>query len=60
MARINSAEAEHGAVLEIAKLMAASARTAPKGRGVDSIKTLILYGDDELERLGNGCWRGMV
>jgi uncharacterized ferredoxin-like protein len=51
MARINSAEAEREAVLEIARLMAVSARTAPKGRGLDSVKTLILYSDDELERL---------
>ena len=51
MARINSAEAEREAILEIARLMAVSARTAPKGRGQDSIKTLILHGEDELERL---------
>lgn len=51
MARINSVEAEREAVLEVARLMAVSARTAPKGRGQDSIKTLILHGDDELERL---------
>ncbi|HEY83479.1 MAG TPA: hypothetical protein G4O01_09390 [Dehalococcoidia bacterium] len=51
MARIDSRQAESEAVLEIAKLMAVSARTAPKGRGLDSIKTLILHGDDELERL---------
>ena len=51
MARINSAEAEKEAVLEVARLMAVSARTAPKGGGRDSIKTLILHGDDELERL---------
>jgi uncharacterized ferredoxin-like protein len=51
MARINSAEAEREAVLAVARLMAVSARTAPKGRGLDSIKTLVLHGDDELERL---------
>ena len=51
MARVNSAKAEIEAVLEVARLMAVSARTAPKGRGLDSIKTLILHGDDELERL---------
>lgn len=51
MARINSAEAEREAILEVARLMAVSARTAPKGRGLDSIKTLIVHGDDELERL---------
>jgi len=53
MVRINSAEAEREAVLEVARLMAVSARTAPKGGGRDSIKTLILHGDDELERLAN-------
>ena len=51
MTRLNSTEAEREAVLEVARLMAISARTAPKGRGQDSIKTLILHGDDELERL---------
>ena len=51
MARINSAEAEKEAILEIARMMAVSARTAPKGRGQDSITTLILHGEDELERL---------
>lgn len=51
MTRTNSAEAEREAILEVARLMAVSARTAPKGRGLDSIKTLILHGDDELERL---------
>ena len=51
MTRINSTEAEREAVLEVARLMAISARTAPKGRGQDSIKTLILHGEDELERL---------
>ena len=51
MTRINSKEAEKEAVLEVAKLMTISARTAPKTRGQDSIKTLILHGDDELERL---------
>jgi len=51
MVRINSAEAEREAVLEAARLMAVSARTAPKGRGQDSVKTLILYDDDELESL---------
>lgn len=50
MARLNSEKAEREAVIAIAGLMAVSARTAPKTRGLDSIKTLILYGD-ELERL---------
>jgi len=51
MAPLNSEEAEREAVVATAKLMAASARTAPKTRGLDSVKTLILDGDDELERL---------
>ncbi len=50
MTQLNSNEAEREAVLEVAKLMAVSARTAPKTRGLDSVKTLILYGD-ELETL---------
>ena len=47
MARIDSVAAEREAVLEVARLMAISARTAPKGRGQDSIKTLILHGDQD-------------
>ncbi|MFH1016233.1 MAG: DUF2148 domain-containing protein [Chloroflexota bacterium] len=50
MAILNSKDAERDAVLTIAKIMAASARTAPKTRGLDSVKTLILDGDD-LEKL---------
>jgi len=51
MARLNSEEAEKDTVLAVAKMMAASARTAPKTRGLDSVKTLILHGKDELESL---------
>ena len=51
MTQINSKEAEKEAVLEVARLMAVSARTAPKTRGLDSIKTLIIHGDDELEKV---------
>jgi len=50
MAVLNSKDAERDAVLTIARIMAASARTAPKTRGLDSVKTLILDGDD-LEKL---------
>ena len=50
MALIDSAEAEKGAVRLAAQLMAAAARTAPKARGLDSIKTLIVDGED-LEKL---------
>ena len=46
MARINSTEAEKQAVRVAAQLMAAAARTAPKTRGLDSVKTLILDGGD--------------
>ena len=50
MARIDSKQAERDAVYMAAQLMAAAARTAPKTRGVDSIKTLIVDGE-ELEAL---------
>lgn len=46
MALIDGREAEKEAVMAAAKLMAAAARTAPKTRGVDSVKTLIVAGDD--------------
>ncbi|HDI42206.1 MAG TPA: hypothetical protein ENF62_00295 [Candidatus Bathyarchaeota archaeon] len=40
-------DAELDAVLYAARLMAVSARTAPKGRGMDTITTLILTGEDK-------------
>lgn len=46
MARISSTEAELDAIKDVARMMCAAARTAPKGRGVDSIKTMIVDGDD--------------
>lgn len=50
MARIDSQQAEREAVRIAAQLMAAAARTAPKTKGLDSIKTLIVDGE-ELEEL---------
>lgn len=38
-------------VLEVAKLMAIAAKTAPKARGIDNIKILILSEKEELEKL---------
>ena len=46
MARFKSEQAEKDAVRMTAALMAASARTAPKARGVDATESLILDGDD--------------
>jgi len=42
-----SKDVETEAIFTVAKLMAASARTAPKGRGVDRIVTAILSGDEK-------------
>jgi uncharacterized ferredoxin-like protein len=42
----NSNQAEKEAARMTAMIMAASARTAPKTRGMDSIKTLVLDGED--------------
>jgi uncharacterized ferredoxin-like protein len=50
MACLNSEKAEREAIMAVARLMAVSARTAPKARGLDLIKTLIVYGDEK-ERL---------
>jgi uncharacterized ferredoxin-like protein len=46
MAILKSEEIEKDAVEMGASMMALTARTAPKGRGVDSVKTLILTGKD--------------
>jgi len=46
MTRIASADAEREAARTVAYLMAAAARTAPKGRGVDAIRTLVGAGED--------------
>jgi len=50
MAILKSEKIEKDAVEMGASMMALAARTAPKGRGLDSIKTLILTGKD-LEQL---------
>jgi uncharacterized ferredoxin-like protein len=42
-----SKETERSAIFDVAKLMAAAARTAPKGCGIDNIETLILDGEDK-------------
>lgn len=50
MTQLRSREVEKNAVTMAATLMAATARTAPKGRAVDSTTSLILA-DDDLEKL---------
>ena len=50
MAIVTSEKIEQNAVEIGASLMAVSARTAPKTRGLDSVKTAILTGED-LEKL---------
>ena len=49
---INNKEAELDGLLTIAKLMLVSARTAPKGRGSDSVVTAILTGEEK-QKLSN-------
>ena len=56
MSRCKGEQAEKDAVRMAAALMAASARTAPKARGIDAIETLILDGDD-LEELAAAMQR---
>ena len=50
MPTIKAETAELDGVLSLANAMAVAARTAPKGRGVDAIETVIVYGE-ELESL---------
>lgn len=44
---IESKKGEREAILEVAKLMMVSARTAPKTSGIDDLLTLILYGEEK-------------
>ena len=50
MAILTSEKTEKGAIMMGGSMMALSARTAPKTRGLDSVKTVILT-DGDLERL---------
>lgn len=49
---LSSAEAEREGLLRVAELMAIAARTAPKARGIDHIKTAVISGE-ELERIAS-------
>jgi uncharacterized ferredoxin-like protein len=55
---IKSEDAERDAALDVARLMLVAARTAPKARGLDTVVTAILGGEDknrladEMERVG--------
>lgn len=57
---IDSTAAESEVILDVARLMAVAARTAPKGRGEDRIKTAIVTGEDKeklarvMEETGRG------
>jgi uncharacterized ferredoxin-like protein len=44
---IQSKDSERAAIMDVAQLMCAAARTAPKGCGVDAIETLIVTGEDK-------------
>lgn len=46
---INGPESEQQAVVEVAKLMLVSIRTAPKSKGLDNIKAEILTGTDKAD-----------
>ncbi len=46
MARTTSSDAEREAIRNVATLIAASARTAPKTSGVDTTQTMVVDGDD--------------
>ncbi len=50
---IDEAKAILSGILRSAELMAVSAKTAPKPRGIDNIKTIILDCREELEKLAS-------
>ena len=49
---LSSAEAEREGLLRVAELMAIAARTAPKARGIDYVRTAVISGE-ELERIAS-------
>jgi len=55
---ISGKNVETDAIFTVAKLMAASARTAPKGRGVDRIVTAIVSGEEK-ERIAEAMEKKM-
>lgn len=50
---IDEKEAIKRAVIQVAELMIAAAKTAPKGRGIDNISSIILTEREELEKLAS-------
>jgi uncharacterized ferredoxin-like protein len=46
MGKFKSKEVEREAIRTAAAMMAVSARTAPKARGLDAVKTMVIDGDD--------------
>ena len=49
---LSQEEAELEGLLRAAELMAVAARTAPKARGVDVVRTVLIYGED-LEKIAS-------
>lgn len=47
---LSSKDLELEGILQVAKLMSISARTAPKSKGIDDIEVLVVYGE-ELEKI---------
>ncbi len=45
--RITGSEEEYKTVLDVARLMLLAARTAPKGRGIDDLESMILTGKEK-------------
>lgn len=43
---IRGEQAESNGLMQVAELMCVAARTAPKGKGMDTLETLIVTGDD--------------
>ena len=64
--RISGSKEEAKAVLDVARLMLLAARTAPKGKGVDDLETLILTEKDkdviarELYAMGENLQRELI
>jgi len=53
---IRGEQAEEKGLMQVAELMCVAARTAPKGRGVDNMETLLVTGCRDFWHYSQASW----
>jgi len=48
--RITGSEEETKALIDVARMMLLAARTAPKGKGIDDLESMILTGKEKISK----------